>query len=346
VPTPTIKTLCVLPCRDRCRRALDAMCGVQAGRTALLIAAGEGQTQCVTALALDLATRVERLTARTKAGNTALHRAAAYGGANVIRAVVGLFASAKSALAAVDLVNAVNDEGRTPLMRAARWGREAEVQALLKAGADTSTVDKEGLSAREWAERKGFASVLARLDSVASAGGGVASLPPSVDTYIAECSAYAADVARQVKERLSGVAVGGDDDGDDDDAAAAATSEDIRLRGRTLSVVAGHAGVGLLGPQKVEGWMAKKGHLFRSWRNRWFVLDKATMLYFARPDDKKAKGEILLSKSSTVEPVADYHRSCVFCINTATKPFLVQAADEEEMRDWIASIKAHIASIQ
>jgi len=119
---------------------------VQAGRTALLVAAGECQTQAVVALALDPTTRTERLTARTKAGNTALHRAAAYGGVNVIRAVIGLFAGAKGALSAVDIVNSVNDKGRTPLIRAARWGREAEVQALLKAGADPHAKDKVSIA--------------------------------------------------------------------------------------------------------------------------------------------------------------------------------------------------------
>jgi len=114
----------------------------QAGRTALLVAAAENKPRTLAALAADEATRTARLSARTVAGNTALHRAAAYGGVAVIRAVLGLHTLAKRTSLAVDAVNAVNDKGRTPLTRAARWGRVEEARELLRAGADASIADK------------------------------------------------------------------------------------------------------------------------------------------------------------------------------------------------------------
>lgn len=114
----------------------------QAGRTALLVAAAENRPRAVTALAADEAFRTERLESRTYAGNTALHRAAAYGGVPVLRAVIGLHLLSKRPLAASAAIDAVNDKGRTPLVRAARWGRVDEVKELLRAGADASTADK------------------------------------------------------------------------------------------------------------------------------------------------------------------------------------------------------------
>lgn len=124
------------------RRRLEYAFASQAGRTALLVAAAENRPRAVTALAADEAFRAERLQSHTYAGNTALHRAAAYGGVPVLRAVIGLHVLSKRPSAAPAAINAVNDKGRTPLIRAARWGRVDETKELLRAGADASIADK------------------------------------------------------------------------------------------------------------------------------------------------------------------------------------------------------------
>lgn len=106
------------------------------------MAAAENQPRSLAALAADEATRTQRLAARTSSGNTALHRASAYGGVAIIRAVLGLYTLLRRSTLAVDAVNAVNDKGRTPLVRAARWGRVEEARELLRAGADAGIEDK------------------------------------------------------------------------------------------------------------------------------------------------------------------------------------------------------------
>lgn len=56
-------------------------------------------------------------------------------------------------------MNARNAEGASPLSRAARWGHVDCVIALLRSGADPDLADSEGLAPRDWARRKGHATV-------------------------------------------------------------------------------------------------------------------------------------------------------------------------------------------
>lgn len=35
-------------------------------------------------------------------------------------------------------------------------------------------------------------------------------------------------------------------------------------------------------PMRVEGWMAKQGHVIKNWKNRWFVLEGRNIFYYTR----------------------------------------------------------------
>jgi len=85
----------------------------------------------------------------------------------------------------------------------------------------------------------------------------------------------------------------------------------------------------------VEGWMAKEGHFFKNWKNRWFLLEGRRLLYFSKPTARKPQGIIQLSKGSDVFVEERYSRPFCFTILTQTKKFILQAANEEEMAEWI-----------
>jgi hypothetical protein len=66
----------------------------------------------------------------------------------------------RDALAQGAQVNVARSDGRTALMLAAERGDAALIRLLLDAGADTQRLDREGLSAADWARRSGQTHVL------------------------------------------------------------------------------------------------------------------------------------------------------------------------------------------
>jgi hypothetical protein len=72
----------------------------------------------------------------------------------------------RDALAQGAQVNAARPDGRTALMLAAERGDAALIRLLLDAGADTHRLDREGLSATDWARRSGQTHVLPLLQSL------------------------------------------------------------------------------------------------------------------------------------------------------------------------------------
>ncbi len=49
-----------------------------------------------------------------------------------------------------------------------------------------------------------------------------------------------------------------------------------------------------------EGWLVKRGHMFRTWRRRWFELDGPSLKYYTKAGEGRAKGAIRLH-GATVE---------------------------------------------
>jgi ankyrin repeat protein len=110
------------------------------GRTALILAAGQGNSAIVQML-IDQKARVA---AADKNGGTALHWAAERGHAEVVRLL----------LAAKAGVDAENKRGATPLMLGAASGSPEVVNLLLAAGADSRRQDYTGRSAVDYAQDK------------------------------------------------------------------------------------------------------------------------------------------------------------------------------------------------
>jgi TonB family protein len=93
---------------------------------------------------------------------TSLIRAASDGNAPAVKAL----------LAEGTNIDGSTPGGQTPLMLAAFFGRADIVRLLLEAGADVELKDGLGLSAREWAERRGFSEIIELLAKEREAGAG------------------------------------------------------------------------------------------------------------------------------------------------------------------------------
>ena len=95
-------------------------------------------------------------------------------------------------------------------------------------------------------------------------------------------------------------------------------------------------------PMRVEGWMAKQGHFIKNWKNRWFVLEERIMRYYARQGDERPKGTIYLAPGTEVDTRTGSHKANSFIVNTPMKKFSLQAADDDEMEEWIRAIRHNL----
>jgi hypothetical protein len=95
-------------------------------------------------------------------------------------------------------------------------------------------------------------------------------------------------------------------------------------------------------PMHVEGWMAKQGQIFKTWKNRWFVLDGRSMYYYAREGAPKAKGVIKMVEGTDVIIEERYVKPFCFTVCTPTKRYILQAADDDEMAEWVESIQNNL----
>jgi hypothetical protein len=88
--------------------------------------------------------------------------------------------------------------------------------------------------------------------------------------------------------------------------------------------------------------MAKQGHIFRNWKNRWFVLDGRNVFYYAKEGATKARGVIRMVDGTDVIVEERYAKPFCFTIITPSKRFVLQAADEDEMAEWLEAIQNNL----
>eukprot|EP01087_Luapelamoeba_hula_P018655 TRINITY_DN6048_c0_g1_i3.p1 TRINITY_DN6048_c0_g1~~TRINITY_DN6048_c0_g1_i3.p1 ORF type:complete len:587 (-),score=111.08 TRINITY_DN6048_c0_g1_i3:19-1779(-) len=86
--------------------------------------------------------------------------------------------------------------------------------------------------------------------------------------------------------------------------------------------------------------MAKRGHIRKNWKTRWFVLKGENFMYF---ENSKATAPIdyLPLSGATVCEAAKDKKPHVFEITTSKKTLFIQAKSELERRSWIEALTAN-----
>ena len=81
-------------------------------------------------------------------------------------------------------------------------------------------------------------------------------------------------------------------------------------------------------PGRMTGVMSKMGHLFKTWKKRYFVLEGSTLRYFTDESMDKQKGQIELEVGTTVTPGSKGARHfCVLIMGPGTCTCHIVAAE-------------------
>ena len=81
-------------------------------------------------------------------------------------------------------------------------------------------------------------------------------------------------------------------------------------------------------PGRMTGVMSKMGHLFKTWKKRYFVLEGSTLRYFTDESMDKQKGQIELEVGTTVTPGSKGARHfCVLIMGPGTCTCRIVAAE-------------------
>jgi hypothetical protein len=102
----------------------------------------------------------------------------------------------------------------------------------------------------------------------------------------------------------------------------------------------------------MEGFVTKRGHLIKSWKVRWFILDGGEIRYYTDKTLQTLKGRYILRKESIVSYHADMGlNKNVILIFTTSHPFRKRAlyfsCDGAESKEaWIAAINAQLEALR
>ena len=110
-------------------------------------------------------------------------------------------------------------------------------------------------------------------------------------------------------------------------------------------------------PGTKSGWLVKQGHVFRTWKKRWFVLEDQLLKYYkvAEPKDdagssdaapvlQELKGCISIQHCELAVAAADQADGRQFCFRLtpiSRKIYLIMAPDEESRDAWMSAIAAN-----
>lgn len=89
------------------------------------------------------------------------------------------------------------------------------------------------------------------------------------------------------------------------------------------------------------GYLTKRGDRFKSWKNRWFVVEKQWMRYYTNKGSADPKGVIDLS--TALECSDDDSFSNGFRIVLPKRVYFIQASREEERESWVKLVKWKLA---
>ncbi|XP_052829692.1 switch-associated protein 70 isoform X1 [Octopus bimaculoides] len=89
-----------------------------------------------------------------------------------------------------------------------------------------------------------------------------------------------------------------------------------------------------------KGMMSKRGTRVATWKERFFVLKPACLLYYTGPDQKEMKGSIDINNSCAVVPTQE--KTCRFIIRTKIKDYELNVSDMKSKNEWITVLQKAI----
>ncbi|KAK9516277.1 hypothetical protein VZT92_024218 [Zoarces viviparus] len=96
-----------------------------------------------------------------------------------------------------------------------------------------------------------------------------------------------------------------------------------------------------------QGYMMKKGHKRKNWTERWFMLKPNSISYYVGEDLADQKGEILLDRNCSAEPLPDKDgKKCLFFIKSSHKSFEISASDKKRKHEWILAIQTCVSLLR
>lgn len=91
-----------------------------------------------------------------------------------------------------------------------------------------------------------------------------------------------------------------------------------------------------------SGWATKQGGLIKTWKKRWFVLEKDSLIYFTKEQGEE-QGRIPIGSTCVVSPAPDCKKQPAFKIVTSERTFFIVTDTQKECSDWISAIANAIA---
>ena len=100
-------------------------------------------------------------------------------------------------------------------------------------------------------------------------------------------------------------------------------------------------------PEPKTGHIVKRGHIFRSWRDRYFVLERGVVSYYTDEKMKKQKGEIAIrGYHVTNHSKLDSEELYLSAGESGGKDLLLSFKDTAEKDQWRAAFEAHIGAYE
>ncbi|XP_071946502.1 uncharacterized protein [Antedon mediterranea] len=101
-----------------------------------------------------------------------------------------------------------------------------------------------------------------------------------------------------------------------------------------------------------KGMIKKKGHMIKSWKERWFVLMQDSITYYTDRSEQEAKGQIVLTPLWKVELIDDGKYKNMFRLYKDEKStnektsYEFSASDRRERQEWVSAINLVLKRLQ
>lgn len=92
-----------------------------------------------------------------------------------------------------------------------------------------------------------------------------------------------------------------------------------------------------------EGFLKKRGHVIKSWKSRYFVVDRWRVYYLTEPDGKM-QGRFTIGNGTNVWVIQDPSKPYCFGVTSAEgeKEYILQASSENARQQWMAVISHNV----